>query len=85
MDLSGAFRLRTPAAYSAWYNSPHTQPELLAEAAYGLPEFCRERIPAARLVANPGLSLIHIYLPRPAIPPASTDPPQAPLPSPESP
>jgi N-acetyl-gamma-glutamylphosphate reductase len=27
---------------------------LLAEAAYGLPEFCRERIPAARLIANPG-------------------------------
>jgi N-acetyl-gamma-glutamyl-phosphate reductase len=54
IDLSGAFRLRTPAAYTAWYNSPHTQPELLAEAAYGLPEFCRERIPAARLVANPG-------------------------------
>src|SRR5580658_1790029 len=54
VDLSGAFRLRTPAAYSAWYREPHTQPELLAEAAYGLPEFCRERIPAARLVANPG-------------------------------
>jgi len=54
VDLSGAFRLRTPAAYSAWYKEPHTQPELLAEAAYGLPEFCRERIPAARLVANPG-------------------------------
>src|ERR1017187_6448727 len=43
IDLSGAFRLRTPAAYAAWYNSPHTQPELLAEAAYGLPEFCRDR------------------------------------------
>ena len=54
VDLSGAFRLRTPAAYSAWYHETHTQPELLAEAAYGLPEFCRERIPAARLVANPG-------------------------------
>jgi len=54
IDLSGAFRLRTPAAYSAWYKEPHTQPDLLAEAAYGLPEFCRERIPAARLVANPG-------------------------------
>lgn len=54
IDLSGAFRLRTPAAYATWYNQTHTQPELLAEAAYGLPEFCRERIPAARLVANPG-------------------------------
>src|SRR4029079_18767367 len=27
---------------------------LLAEAAYGLPEYCRERIPGARLVSNPG-------------------------------
>jgi len=54
VDLSGAFRLRSPAAYTAWYHSPHTQPDLLAEAAYGLPEFCRDRIPAARLVANPG-------------------------------
>jgi N-acetyl-gamma-glutamyl-phosphate reductase len=54
VDLSGAFRLRTPADYTAWYKEPHTQPQLLAEAAYGLPEFCRERIPGARLVANPG-------------------------------
>ncbi len=54
VDLSGAFRLRTPENYKAWYKEEHTQPGLLAEAAYGLPEFCRERIPAARLVANPG-------------------------------
>jgi N-acetyl-gamma-glutamyl-phosphate reductase len=54
VDLSGAFRLRTPENYAAWYKSAHTQPELLAEAAYGLPEFCREDIPPARLVANPG-------------------------------
>ncbi|MBV8902719.1 MAG: N-acetyl-gamma-glutamyl-phosphate reductase, partial [Acidobacteriia bacterium] len=54
VDLSGAFRLRTPENYAAWYKQPHTQPALLAEAAYGLPEFCRERIPNARLVANPG-------------------------------
>ncbi len=54
VDLSGAFRLGTPENYSAWYKEPHMQPELLAEAAYGLPEFCRERIPGARLVANPG-------------------------------
>lgn len=54
VDLSGAFRLRTPENYAAWYKEPHTQPALLAEAAYGLPEFCRERIPQARLVSNPG-------------------------------
>src|SRR5215467_1714510 len=54
IDLSGAFRLRTVENYLTWYKETHTQPELLAKAAYGLPEFCRERIPQARLVANPG-------------------------------
>jgi N-acetyl-gamma-glutamyl-phosphate reductase len=54
IDLSGAFRLRTPSMYSTWYHAPHSQPELLAEAVYGLPELCRQRIPSARLVANPG-------------------------------
>ncbi|MBZ5605668.1 MAG: N-acetyl-gamma-glutamyl-phosphate reductase [Acidobacteriia bacterium] len=54
IDLSGAFRLGTPENFEHWYKEPHTQPELLSEAAYGLPEFCRDRIKAARLVANPG-------------------------------
>jgi N-acetyl-gamma-glutamyl-phosphate reductase len=54
VDLSGAFRLLTPENYAAWYKETHTQPELLAEAVYGLPEFCRDLIPPARLIANPG-------------------------------
>jgi N-acetyl-gamma-glutamyl-phosphate reductase len=54
VDLSGAFRLGTTENYTAWYKEPHTQPELLAEAVYALPEFCRDRVPAARLVSNPG-------------------------------
>ena len=54
VDLSCAFRLGTSETYTAWYKETHTRPDLLAEAVYGLPEFCRERIPAARLVANPG-------------------------------
>ena len=54
IDLSGAFRLRTVENYSKWYKEAHTQPALLAEAAYGLPEFHREAIRKARLVANPG-------------------------------
>src|SRR5439155_20819507 len=54
IDLSGAFRLRTRERYAQSYMSEHTQPALLAEAAYGLPEYCRERIRPARLIANPG-------------------------------
>jgi len=54
IDLSGAFRLRVPETYRRWYKEEHTQAQLLAEAAYGLPEFYRERVAGARLVANPG-------------------------------
>lgn len=54
IDLSGAFRLRTAENYRRWYGADHARADLLAEAAYGLPEFCRERVRQARLVANPG-------------------------------
>jgi N-acetyl-gamma-glutamyl-phosphate reductase len=54
IDLSGAFRLGTVENYRRWYKEPHNQPELLAEATYGLPEFYRSRIPGARLISNPG-------------------------------
>src|SRR5205823_3308471 len=54
IDLSGAFRLGTVENYQRWYKEPHHHPELLAEAAYGLPEFYRAQIPGARLVSNPG-------------------------------
>ena len=54
IDMSGAFRLGTAERYARWYKTTHTQPNWLAEAVYGLPEFCRSRIPKAKLVANPG-------------------------------
>src|SRR6185312_12076706 len=54
IDLSGAFRLGTVENYKTWYKQAHTQPELLAEAVYGLPEYCRDRIPGAKLLSNPG-------------------------------
>lgn len=54
IDLSAAFRLGTAENYKRWHKEEHPQPGLLAEAVYGLPEFCRAAIPAARLIANPG-------------------------------
>jgi N-acetyl-gamma-glutamyl-phosphate reductase len=54
IDLSGAFRFPDSATYSRWYQEKHTAPELLSEAVYGLPEFCRDRIAGARLISNPG-------------------------------
>jgi N-acetyl-gamma-glutamyl-phosphate reductase len=54
VDLSGAFRLRTAENFRRWYKMEHTRPDLLAAAVYGLPEYFRGAIKAARLVANPG-------------------------------
>lgn len=54
IDLSGAFRLRTAENYHHWYKETHTAPEFFAEAAYGLPEYCRDRVRSARLISNPG-------------------------------
>jgi N-acetyl-gamma-glutamyl-phosphate reductase len=54
IDLAADFRLEDPALFEAWYKLPHTCPDLLAEAAYGLVELNRDAIRRARIVANPG-------------------------------
>jgi N-acetyl-gamma-glutamyl-phosphate reductase len=54
IDLGADFRLKDQAAFEKWYKIPHTAPQLLEEAAYGLAELNREQIGQARLVANPG-------------------------------
>ena len=54
IDLSGAYRLRDTEVFSKFYQLTHTAPELLDETAFGLPEFFKEKISTARLIANPG-------------------------------
>jgi len=54
VDLSADFRLADISAYARWYGHAHQASELQREAVYGLVEVYRERIKAARLVANPG-------------------------------
>ncbi|MEO5620602.1 MAG: N-acetyl-gamma-glutamyl-phosphate reductase [Cypionkella sp.] len=54
VDLSADFRLRDAAEYEKWYGQPHTAMDLQAEAVYGLTEFYRDEIKAARLVAGTG-------------------------------
>lgn len=46
-DLSADYRLSDPAVYEAWYNTPHTSPELLKIRAFGLPELFAEDLTAA--------------------------------------
>ena len=54
IDLSADFRFADPARYAEAYGTSHTAVHLLGEAVYGVTEFHRDRIPDARLVANPG-------------------------------
>ena len=54
IDHSGDFRYKNLATYEKSYKLEHPHPELLKEAVYGLPEFYREELKTARLVANPG-------------------------------
>ncbi|MCC6446422.1 MAG: N-acetyl-gamma-glutamyl-phosphate reductase [Armatimonadetes bacterium] len=54
IDLSADFRFKSRETYEKWYEIEHQSPELLDEAAYGLPEINREAVMKARLVANPG-------------------------------
>jgi len=53
IDLSADYRLHDADLYVDWYQ-PHSSPQLLQEAVYGLPELFRDKINGARLIANPG-------------------------------
>lgn len=52
VDLSGAFRLDADG-FRTWYGEEHPRPDLLP-APYGLPEWFRDDVVGATLVANPG-------------------------------
>lgn len=58
VDLSADFRLKDPAVYEQWYNTPHTATDLLARAAFGLPELFPDelaRVATARASGEPAL------------------------------
>ncbi|MBE6513561.1 MAG: N-acetyl-gamma-glutamyl-phosphate reductase [Thermoplasmata archaeon] len=62
IDLSGDYRLHDVAVYEKWYGHTHTDVENLQDAVYGLPEFFRDEIKGADLVANPGCYATSIIL-----------------------
>jgi N-acetyl-gamma-glutamyl-phosphate reductase len=54
IDLAADFRLKDTAEFEQWYGMPHSCPDLLAEAVYGLPEINRAAIQSARIIGLPG-------------------------------
>jgi len=62
IDLAGDFRLASPDAFAQHYGTPHTHPELLSQAVYGLSELNGDAVAKARLVANPGCYAASVIL-----------------------
>lgn len=54
VDLSAAFRLLDTSLYPRWYGFEHTQPALVKQAVYGLPEMYRSALAGATFIATPG-------------------------------
>jgi N-acetyl-gamma-glutamyl-phosphate reductase len=54
VDLAADFRLKDPDLYPKWYGAVHAQPDLLAEAVFGIPELFRDQLRGAKLIAAAG-------------------------------
>jgi len=54
VDLSADYRIEDASIYNKFYNTLHTDKKNLRKAVYGLPEFFKDKIKRAVLVANPG-------------------------------
>lgn len=54
VDAAADFRLKDPSLYVEWYGQEHPAPELLADAAYGIPELFRAELAGTDLVAVAG-------------------------------
>lgn len=54
IDLAADFRLQDTAVFEQWYKMPHSCPDILKGAVYGLPELFRTQIKQAQVIGNPG-------------------------------
>ena len=63
IDLGGDFRLQDTSLYQRYYKHDHTAAGYLPKAIYGLPEWNKEKIAGAQLIANPGCYVTSALLP----------------------
>ena len=54
IDLAADFRLQDTAVFEKWYKMPHSCPDILRDAVYGIPELNRTQIKSAKVIGNPG-------------------------------
>ena len=63
IDLGGDFRFKDVSLYEKFYNHEHKAKNILHQAVFGLPEWNRQQIKSASLVANPGCYATSAILP----------------------
>lgn len=54
IDLAADFRLQDTTVFEKWYKLPHSCPDILQKAVYGIPELYRDKIKSAKVIGNPG-------------------------------
>lgn len=54
IDLAADFRITDLDVWAKWYGFEHSCPDMMEQVAYGLPEWFREDIKKANVIANPG-------------------------------
>jgi N-acetyl-gamma-glutamyl-phosphate reductase len=63
VDLSADYRIQDQATWEKWYGMPHSSPEWISKAVYGLCELNRSDIQNAQLIATPGCYPTAVSLP----------------------
>ena len=58
IDLSADYRLKDARVYKQWYNTSHTSPNLLKQAAFGLPELTGEELNQAAQAHASGSAIL---------------------------
>lgn len=63
IDLGGDFRLQDTQLYTKYYKHEHKADKYLSKAVYGLPEWNKQNVQSAQLIANPGCYVTSALLP----------------------
>ena len=63
IDLGGDFRFKDVSLYEKFYKHEHKAKNILHQAVFGLPEWNREQVKSASLIANPGCYATSAILP----------------------
>jgi len=62
IDLSGDFRLQDKDEFEKWYGEPHTNPEMMKEFVYGIPELHRDKMKDAKYISSAGCNATTVIL-----------------------